>query len=531
LQTSEKGVIMVTSVSFLCIASFLGGAVAKQGTLKVYPPDCEEIFEYYEAGQCHKHATVQKALKFHGDVTQELDGDWQDYLEDQSAEGGFFATDTDFIGNEPHLDTFEVVDVGSDPEGRYHVVFNIRFVPKHAADRVRKSKAGPITFPSTPSTPGKLADGERHCLGGEHSPDNVCCALGYGSASNGQGGFKCTACASIAGGQFYSDTVAKRDNAENACVEQEACDVSDGVFYKHRNEPHSRLESRCQKFQPCNAQGLLVAEEGSEYVDRVCGEPIVRCTKSQVWVDFDSATFELTSQPTCVDFVPCAPGTYWSNKAKVAANDAHVVPKECAEKTKCAENEYVANVAQQKTDESVNAVCKPVTECGKQMHEIAAPTRRADRVCMPHVTCAPEEYFVKMGVCAPITVCDAVTQYLSVPSTPLADAVCNPLTECIDSEYVVQNGTATSDRVCKRKSNFDVQQQEGDKEGDREEKTPLVCANDRTWRKSKGKYKKFKNCKWVGKKPWKRCSSMGGDGIKAFHACPNHCKKKCGGIK
>jgi len=504
------------ALSFFWIASLLAGTTAIS---RVLPNDCEVIFEYYESNACHKHKTVQKGLKFHNDVSDELDGDWQDYLEVQAQKGGIFATDPDFVNNEAHLDTFEVVDVGTDPEGRYHAIFNIRFVEKEsvALDRGRRSGGGPASFGAGPMAHvGTMKLGEVPCVGGVHTDTNTCCDVGFGTVSSSDGGFACEDCSVLSGGQFYSDVVARRDDAANGCVRQEVCNVTDGMFYKTPNNQHRQLQNRCQRFQSCTARGLLMTSEGVEHTDRVCGAPILRCNYHQFWMTHDgdnTQVAELTVQPTCVALSVCAQGTYWSNKDTMqrAKTGESIEDKICSPKKVCTANEYTANTEQQTNDETEDAVCRPITVCNAGTHEEAAPTLADDRVCRSDLTCTADEYEVKpptqtsQRVCAPIRICDVSTEYTSTIHTPTSNAACTPRTECIDSQYVAEKGTATTDRVCG-----------GGVMGG-------TCANDRTWRKANGKNSQYKGCAWVSKKAAKRCNAKGMDGNYANEACPKAC--------
>ena len=111
-------------------------------------------------------------------------------------------------------------------------------------------------------------------------------------------------------------------------------------------------------------------------------------------------------------------------------------------------------VTEYQDSNGISSECKSVTQCTDIQWELAAPTSKTDRQCLPLSPCGPNEYQVEAPVpgvsdyvCARLRACDA-TEYLASRQTATSDRVCNKLTICGDHEWESAAAKSDADRIC-----------------------------------------------------------------------------------
>jgi hypothetical protein len=601
-----------TITLLVALAAVTSGVAADDG--QTGPSSCDQFFEEWRHGECVLLPQVQKGLKFHEDVRAHDYWVWADYLTEISAPGGILENDKDFSTAKVwEIDTFVVVDVGEDPEGRYHLLLNIRFESKvDTPERRERRETAAAATPSPPSSiphnnvprlptskdtkhAGALPKGHEYCAPQPGQPAYaVCCTVGYGAAQmfrgSGSGSgllseYECADCSAV-GSDFYSDTSTPLD-AAHPCQLQTQCGGATGTYYANRaTSSVHEIPDRCTPMTECRSFGLLESEAGTDFSDRVCGEPIKHCTQAFGYADhyfanYNSVDFpvvgEWRSQPVCKPLAQCEQGEFWSNKALSKASVGYTADRECTKRTPCAAGKFVANVAVQHLgdhlDWFIDNECKPDKTCGDEEFISVPGTATSDRVCQTASLCNSMQYealpktATSDRICKAITVCDVETQYQATDATETSDAVCKPVTECVGNEqFLLEEKTGTSDRTCgillpeDEASPQDVEEgacksfcfkatgawarkcgwkncqkcqqcdsRELAKEAWLAEKQAGECANNNAWRKGSGKHAAKKNCNWVAKKPQSRCDAVGADGTRAQDACPMPCRTECSG--
>lgn len=110
-----------------------------------------------------------------------------------------------------------------------------------------------------------------------------------------------------------------------------------------------------------------------------------------------------------------------------------------------------------------NRVCAALTVCNNVSQYISINETRdssnmalTNRTCSTLTVCMPHEYQVRVPTryqdrtCSNLTVCNS-SEFATIQrkgTLSIADAVCNPLTQCDNSSYISFAGNATADREC-----------------------------------------------------------------------------------
>lgn len=167
----------------------------------------------------------------------------------------------------------------------------------------------------------------------------------------------------------------------------------------------------CASLRQCQ-EDQYIAVPATQTSNRICLK-LIQCSDSE----YELIAPTRTSSRLCASCTTCPAGVAYQSRA--CRNDSDTVCSLCRT---CPEDTFEASPCNM-----TNRVCTPVSLCGTDEVEMAAPTPTTDRQCQNVTQCLP---FI---------------EYEGTPPTPTTDRVC-ALTSCDDGTYEIVPPTISSAR-------------------------------------------------------------------------------------
>lgn len=250
---------------------------------------------------------------------------------------------------------------------------------------------------------------------------------------------KCKACSGCPLGQFGSagcegtqDTICsdfqpcEADEYESApgtastdrvCTKCTVCDANEFAF----TGCCKNQDTQCMPLTTCLPTEFQLtapapAVWGGFGSDRVCRVPAA-CTSTQ----YRTSASNSTQDVTCADCTRCTNGTYAKSRCTSVADT------ECVAWSPCKADEFI-EVAGGPNSDTVCAACR---QCGQHEVRVGGCGGSAQDT-----------------TCAPVHVCDPVTEYEAAPRNETHGPVCSACSTCADDEYLVTACHNDTDTQC-----------------------------------------------------------------------------------
>jgi hypothetical protein len=194
----------------------------------------------------------------------------------------------------------------------------------------------------------------------------------------------------------------------------------------------------CQLPSECSAGQFEIAAPTATS-DRRCGS-----TKACTAAQYEVVPATASSDRVCEAASVCSPEQF--AKAPLTSGSDRV----CVDATVCDEGVEYESAS---LLEAVDRECSPLTVCGDDQFEFAAPEPAYDRDCQQLTVCKSAQFeAIAAGpgndrMCEDTAVCGS-TEYEAAPATATGDRHCRERTVCHELEYESAAATETTDRVC-----------------------------------------------------------------------------------